>query len=75
MGKNFHWKSADLPGDLVLIRRPQLTKLEQVICQRVPSESLKCSENTAVLEQRDPQPSAIALLQLRSELVRDGLIK
>jgi hypothetical protein len=75
MNKNLHLAPTDILDALVLSRRPQLTKLEQVICQRVPADSLDHPENAIVLEQLDPQPTAVALLQLRVELMLDDLIK
>jgi hypothetical protein len=75
MDKNLHLVPDDLLDALVLSRRPQLTKLEQVVCQRIPADSLNHPENAIVLEQIDLQPTASALLQLRTELMLDGLIK
>lgn len=67
--------SADLIDTLGLTRRPQQTKLEAMINQKIPADSLHHSEVVFVLKQGDPQPGVLALCHLRSELLLEGWIK
>jgi hypothetical protein len=73
-GNLSHSGSADL-DTLGLMRRPYQTKLETVICQKIPADSLHHSEVAFVSDQGDPQPGVLVLCQLRSELMLEGWVK
>lgn len=74
-GKLSHSGSADLIDTLGLMRRPYQTKLEAVICQKIPADSLHHPEVAFVSDQGDPQAGVLALCQLRSELMLEGWVK
>jgi hypothetical protein len=74
-GKLSHSGLSNLIATLGLTRRPQQTKLEAMINQKIPADSLHHSEVVFVLKQGDPQPGVLALCQLRSELLLEGWIK
>ena len=74
-GKQCRSESADLLDTLGLRKRPHQTKLEAMICQKIPAASLYHPEVTFVLDLGGSQPGAVALCQLRSELMLEGWIK
>lgn len=74
-GKLSHSGLSNLIATLGLTRRPQQTKLEAMIDQKIPAASLHHSEVAFVADQGDPQPDVLALCQLRSELLLEGWIK